>query len=37
VIKEYKINRKLPLNEPVTVEFTYRKGPGRFIEMPRKQ
>ena len=26
VIKEYNINRKLPLNEPVTVEFTPRKG-----------
>src|SRR5215468_322136 len=26
VIKEYNIDRKLPLNEPVTVEFTPRKG-----------
>lgn len=26
VIKEYGIDRKLPLNEPVTVEFTPRKG-----------
>src|SRR5215470_17451967 len=26
VIKEYKIERKLPLNEPVTIEFTPRKG-----------
>ena len=26
VIKDYKIERKLPLNEPVTVEFTPRKG-----------
>jgi plastocyanin domain-containing protein len=26
VIKEYKINRNLPLNEPVTVEFTQHKG-----------
>jgi plastocyanin domain-containing protein len=26
VIKEYKINRKLPLNELVTVEFTPRRG-----------
>jgi len=30
VIKEYKINRKLPLNEPVTVEFTPRKGEFTF-------
>jgi plastocyanin domain-containing protein len=30
VIKEYKINRKLPLNEPVTVEFTPLKGEGAF-------
>jgi hypothetical protein len=30
VIKEYKINRKLPLNEPVTVEFTLRKGEFTF-------
>jgi plastocyanin len=30
VIKEYKINRKLPLNEPVTVEFTPRKGEFAF-------
>jgi len=26
VIKDYNIDRKLPLNEPVTVEFTPRKG-----------
>jgi len=26
VIKDYKIERKLPLNEPVTVDFTPRKG-----------
>ena len=26
VIKDYKIERKLPLNEPVTVEFTPRNG-----------
>jgi plastocyanin domain-containing protein len=26
VIRDYKIERKLPLNEPVTVEFTPRKG-----------
>ncbi len=30
VIKEYKINRKLPLNEPVTVGFTPRKGEFTF-------
>jgi plastocyanin domain-containing protein len=30
VIKEYKIERKLPLNEPVTVEFTPRKGEFSF-------
>jgi plastocyanin domain-containing protein len=30
VIKEYKINSKLPLNEPVTVEFTPRKGEFTF-------
>jgi plastocyanin domain-containing protein len=30
VIKEYKINRKLPLNEPVIVEFTPRKGEFTF-------
>ncbi len=30
VIKEYNINRKLPLNEPVTVEFTPRKGEFTF-------
>jgi plastocyanin domain-containing protein len=30
VIKEYKINRKLPLNEPVTVEFTPLKGEFTF-------
>jgi plastocyanin domain-containing protein len=30
VIKEYKINRKLPVNEPVTVEFTPRKGEFTF-------
>jgi len=30
VIKEYKIDRKLPLNEPVTVEFTPRKGEFTF-------
>jgi plastocyanin domain-containing protein len=30
VIKEYKIERKLPLNEPVTVEFTPRKGEFTF-------
>jgi len=30
VIKEFKINRKLPLNEPVTVEFTPRKGEFTF-------
>ena len=30
VIKEYKINRKLPLNELVTVEFTPRKGEFTF-------
>src|SRR5262245_28813224 len=26
VIKDYNINRKLPLNEPITVEFTPRRG-----------
>jgi plastocyanin domain-containing protein len=26
VIKEYNIDRKIPLNEPVTIEFTPRKG-----------
>ena len=30
VIKEYGIERKLPLNEPVTVEFTPRKGEFTF-------
>jgi plastocyanin domain-containing protein len=30
VIKEYNIERKLPLNEPVTVEFTPRKGEFSF-------
>jgi plastocyanin domain-containing protein len=30
VIKEYNINHKLPLNEPVTVEFTPRKGEFTF-------
>jgi len=30
VIKDYNINRKLPLNEPVTVEFTPRKGEFTF-------
>lgn len=30
VIKEYNINRELPLNEPVTVEFTPRKGEFTF-------
>jgi plastocyanin len=30
VIKEYNINRKLPLNEQVTVEFTPRKGEFSF-------
>jgi plastocyanin domain-containing protein len=30
VIKEYKINSKLPLNELVTVEFTPRKGEFTF-------
>lgn len=30
VIKEYKIERKLPLNKPVTVEFTPRKGEFTF-------
>jgi len=30
VIKEYKINCKLPLNEQVTVEFTPRKGEFAF-------
>ncbi len=30
VIKEYKIERKLPLNEPVTVEFTPHKGEFTF-------
>jgi plastocyanin domain-containing protein len=30
VIKEYKIERKLPLDEPVTVEFTPRKGEFTF-------
>jgi plastocyanin domain-containing protein len=30
VIKEYGINRQLPLNEPVTVEFTPRKGEFTF-------
>lgn len=30
VIKEYNINRALPLNEPVTVEFTPRKGEFTF-------
>lgn len=30
VIKDYKIERKLPLNEPVTVEFTPRKGEFAF-------
>jgi plastocyanin len=30
VIKEYNINRKLPLNEPVTVEITPRKGEFAF-------
>lgn len=30
VIKDYNIDRKLPLNEPVTVEFTPRKGEFSF-------
>ncbi len=30
VIKDYGIERKLPLNEPVTVEFTPRKGAFTF-------
>jgi len=30
VIKEYKIERNLPLNEPVTVEFKSRKGEFSF-------
>jgi len=30
VIKEYGIERKLPLTEPVTVEFTPRKGEFSF-------
>lgn len=30
VIKDYGIERKLPLNEPVTVEFTPRKGEFAF-------
>jgi plastocyanin domain-containing protein len=30
VIKEHNIDRKLPLNEPVTVEFTPRKGEFNF-------
>src|SRR5215475_6249008 len=30
MIKEYNINRKLPLNEPVTVEFTPHKGEFTF-------
>ena len=30
VIKEYNINRPLPLNEPVTVEFTPREGEFTF-------
>ncbi len=30
VIKQYDIDRKLPLNEPVTVEFTPRKGEFTF-------
>jgi plastocyanin domain-containing protein len=30
VLKDYKIERKLPLNEPVTVEFTPRKGEFAF-------
>ena len=30
VIKEYNINRALPLNEPVTIEFTPRKGEFTF-------
>jgi plastocyanin domain-containing protein len=30
VIKDYDIERKLPLNEPVTVEFTPRKGEFTF-------
>jgi len=30
VMKEYGIERKLPLNEPVTVEFTPRKGEFSF-------
>jgi plastocyanin domain-containing protein len=30
VIKEYKIERKLPLNEPVVVEFTPHKGEFTF-------
>src|SRR5262249_29165703 len=30
VIKDYNINRKLPLNDPVTVEFTPRKGEFSF-------
>ena len=31
VIKEYGINRTLPLNEPVTVEFMPRKGEFSFV------
>jgi plastocyanin domain-containing protein len=30
VIKDYGVNRKLPLNEPVTIEFTPRKGDFTF-------
>jgi plastocyanin domain-containing protein len=30
VMKDYDVNRKLPLNEPVTVEFTPRKGEFAF-------
>ena len=30
VIKEYGINRTLPLNEPVTIEFLPRKGEFSF-------
>ena len=30
VLKEYNINRALPLNEPVTIEFTPRKGEFTF-------
>jgi plastocyanin domain-containing protein len=30
VIKEFKINSKLPLNEPIAVEFTPRKGEFTF-------